>query len=256
MLLAGGPAALLLQVAHPLVAAGVAEHSDFAGDPLRRLHGTLNATLTVTFGDTAQAQDAAAYVGERHRSVRGALPVATGSLPAGTPYRATDPDLALWVFATLVWTALVVTDGFLRPVPAEERDAYYQDMTEFARLFGVPRSALPHDYAGLHRYVHCQLDTVLAVGATAQRLAGQILFPDPPLVAPPARALPALLAAGVLPGSLRAQYGLRWGLGDRLAFRGLQQAARRTLPLLPAAARYWPHYQMAVRRLRPPGPTG
>ena len=75
------------------------------------------------------------------------------------------------MFATLVWTSVEVTDGFVRPVRAAERDAYYRDMTQVAQLFGVPGRVLPQDYAALERYVDEQVDGVLAVGPTAARLA-------------------------------------------------------------------------------------
>ncbi|GAA2727687.1 oxygenase MpaB family protein [Cellulomonas aerilata] len=249
VVLVGGPAALLLQVAHPLVAAGVAAHSDFAADPLRRLQGTLDAVMTVTFGDTAQVRGAARHVAHRHRPVRGTLPVATGGHPAGTPYSAADPDLALWVFATLVWTSVQVVDGFVRPVRPPEREAYYRDMTQVAPLFGIPARVLPADYADLARYVDAQVDGVLAVGDAAARLADQILAPDPPILPAPARGLPALLAAGVLPPALRAAYGLDQRRRDRFAFGAAQQVSRRVLPLLPSRARYWPHYVIATQRV-------
>jgi uncharacterized protein (DUF2236 family) len=251
VLLAGGPAALLLQVAHPLVAAGVDAHSNFTSDPLRRLRGTLEAVLTVTFGDVDQVHGAAQRVARRHRPVRGTLPVATGPIPAGTPYRASDEDLGLWVFATLVWTALTVTDGFARRLSAQEREAYYRDMTRLAHQFGVPDSVLPAGYAELERYVDDQVRHVLTVGPTARRLADQILLPDPPIVPAPVRPLPSLLAAGVLPAAVRQAYGLPWRHRERVAFRAAQRATRGTLPLLPAGARYWPHYRVAADRLRP-----
>ncbi len=253
LLIASGPAALLLQVAHPLVAEGVAAHSDFTADPLRRLQGTLDAVLTVTFGDGDQVRGAARDVGRRHRLVTGTLPVATGRLPAGTPYRAHDPDLALWVFATLVWTSVAVTDGFARPLPAAERDAYYRDMTQVAHRFGVPASVLPADWSGLERYVADQVRDVLTVGPTAARLAGQILAPDPRLLPRPAHHLPALLAAGVLPPAVRDAYGLPWRGRERVAFRAARTATRRVLPLLPPRVRYWPHYLVATERLRATG---
>ncbi|HVF13133.1 MAG TPA: oxygenase MpaB family protein, partial [Acidimicrobiales bacterium] len=90
-ILAGGPAALLLQVAHPLVAAGVVNHSDFESDPLGRLRHTLDSLLTVVFGDRAQAETAVAVVAAVHRPVRGV----SGT---GAAYRADDPELALWVW--------------------------------------------------------------------------------------------------------------------------------------------------------------
>ncbi len=251
VLLAAGPAALLLQVAHPLVAEGVAAHSDFTADPLRRLQSTLDAVLTVTFGDTAQVRGAARHVARRHRSVRGTLPDATGPLAAGTPYRAGDPELALWVFATLAWTSVSVTDGFARRVTPHEREAYYRDMTRAAPLFGVTSAVLPADYRGLERYLDDQVHRVLTVGPTATRLAEHILAPDPPLVAAAARSLPAILAAGLLPAPVREAYGLPWRHRERAVFRAAQRASRRALPLLPAGPRYWPHYLVATQRLTP-----
>lgn len=247
-LLLAGPAALLLQVAHPLVAAGVSAHSDFTGDPLRRLRGTLEAVLTVTFGDRQQAYDAARAVGRRHGPVRGGLAEATGPFPAGSPYSAHDEALAQWVWATLVWSALRVTEATLRPVPASERDAYVRDMVRFGRLFGVPADA-PDDDAGLEAHVQHQLDHVLAVGPTARALADRILHPDPPLLPRALRPVPALLAAALLPEGVRAAYGLPWRRRERAAWAVLRHTVRVAVPLLPATVREWPHARVARTRV-------
>ncbi|WP_181036402.1 oxygenase MpaB family protein [Arthrobacter sp. B1805] len=255
VILAGGPAALLLQVAHPLVAEGVRAHSGFATDPLQRLRGTLDAVLTVSFGDQAQVRGTAGLVARKHRPVQGTLPAPVGSLPAGTPYRANDPGLSLWVFATLVWSAVEVTEGFLRHVPPEERDAYYRDMTRMAHLFNVPAALLPEDYAGLEGYVTQQIRSTLDVGPAAAVIARQVLDPDPPIVVRPARRLPAVLAAGVLPPALREAYGLRWRRRERVCFAVVRCASQLAVPLLPTRVRYWPHYLVARRRVRAT-PTG
>ena len=251
LIMAGGPAALLLQVAHPLVGEGVRAHSDFATDPLRRLRGTLDAVLTVTFGDRAQVRAAAGHVARKHRPVTGTLPRPSASVPAGTPYSATDPGLALWVFATLVWTALQVTDRFLRPTSAEERDAYYRDMRQLAHLFGVTDAVLPEDYRGLERYVAEQLRGTLDAGPTARLIARRILAPDPPIIPGPLRPLPAILAAGILPARLREGYGLPWRRRERMMFAVLRRTSRLVVPLLPGRVRYWPHYRVARDRVRP-----
>lgn len=247
-ILAGGPAALLLQVAHPLVGEGVRAHSGFTGDPLQRLRGTLDAVLTVSFGDGAQVRSAVDSVARKHGPVRGSLPEPTRSLPAGTSYRANDPALSLWVFSTLVWSALEVTHALLRPVPPEERDAYYQDMTQMARLFNVTEDLLPEDYASLERYVDEQLGATLDVGSTARLIARQILDPEPPIVPRPLRPLASVLAAGVLPSALREAYALPWRRRDRAAFAVLRRASRVAAPWLPARVRYWPHYGVAADR--------
>lgn len=249
LLLAGGPAALLLQVAHPLVAAGVAGHSDFTHDPLRRLRGTLNATLTVTFGDSGQVRAAVAAVARRHGPVRGRLATSSGTFAAGTAYRADDPELALWVHATLVWTAVTVTDTLLGPVPPSDRDAYCADMRRFGRLFGAEQEAMPADHATLDEYVQRTARDVLEVGPVARDLARQILVPDPPVLPAPLRPLPALLAAALLPAGVRDAYGLPWGRRERALFAALRQASTRVTAALPAAVRYWPHYCTAVRRV-------
>lgn len=248
-ILAGGPAALLLQVAHPLVAEGVRAHSGFATDPLQRLRGTLDAVLTVSFGDQAQVRGAVGHVARSHRPVQGTLPAPSASLPAGTPYRADDPHLSLWVFSTLIWCAVEGTDAFLGPVPGDERDAYYRDMIRMARLFGVPEALMPEDYTGLRRYLDRQLDTTLDVGPTARLIARQILHPDPPILPWPVRSLPAVVAAGILPPALRKSYGLPWRRRERISFAAVRIASRLAAPLLPARVRYWPHYLVARRRV-------
>jgi uncharacterized protein (DUF2236 family) len=255
VLLAAGPAALLLQLAHPLVAAGVAEHSDFSGDPMRRLRGTLDATLTVVFGDRQQAHAAAARVGRQHRTVIGRSTVPVGHFPAGTPYRAGDPELARWVHATLVWTALELYDRFVVPLPHVRRAAYLVEMSTFGRLFGVPDRLLFTDYDRFEDYVRgVDADGVLAVGPHARAAAAQILTAgatDLPRPLPSAASRAAgLLAAGLLPPRLRAGYQLPWGPRERAAYTALGRASRTALRALPPQLRFWSHYLVAEQRLR------
>src|SRR5688500_9884495 len=91
IVLPGWSRAILLQLAHPLVAAGVAEHSTFRGGPLTaavRLHHTVRAMLALTFGDEATREAALEGIRAIHRRVHGRLPVAAGRFPEGTPYSA------------------------------------------------------------------------------------------------------------------------------------------------------------------------
>src|SRR4051794_5597271 len=146
----GGGRALLLQIAHPLVAAGVAEHSEFREDPWKRLEGTMNAVWSVVFGSRAQADRAAARVRAMHRRVNGTLTAPMGAFPAGTAYSALDPDLLLWVHATLVDSALLVHSQWVRPLSEAEQRAYYEDMKTCARLFGTPDEVMPATLADFH----------------------------------------------------------------------------------------------------------
>ena len=248
VLLLGGPAALLLQLAHPLVAAGVAEHSRFADDPLARLRATLDATLTITFGDRVQARAAAVRVAAAHRRVQGHLRQAVGPWPAGTRYRARDPHAALWVHATLVATAVEVFDRLVAPLGDADRTRYYEEAKAFAALFGVTRRVLPPTWADFERYLAAMVEEGLAVDRQARELAAAVL------AVPSLGALPGLLdpvaplAAWLLPPRLRRAFGLAWDHRARAEVELLSRAARVTLPLLPPRVRWWPHYRAAARR--------
>ena len=88
--------AILLQLAHPLVTAGVGAHSGFDAGALayvRRMRGTIGSMLSLTFGTDAEVRETAGRINAIHRRVHGRLDRAVGRYPAGTPYDATDPAL-------------------------------------------------------------------------------------------------------------------------------------------------------------------
>lgn len=124
----GGGTAVLLQVAHPLVAAGVADHSDYQHDLWPRLARTLRALYVITFGTKAEAERAGAAVQAAHAHVRGTTRSQLGSFPAGTPYSANDPELMLWVHATLVHASLSAYQRFEHELSRAEQESYYRDM--------------------------------------------------------------------------------------------------------------------------------
>src|SRR6266849_5994420 len=127
VLFLGGGRALLMQLAHPKVAAGVDEHSDFRTHPLRRLRRTVLMTMAIVFGERDTALAAARAVNQVHGRVR------------GQDYRALDPDLLLWVHATLVDSALVTYEAFVQRLSASERDDFYQESKVAGELLGIPR---------------------------------------------------------------------------------------------------------------------
>lgn len=233
----GGGAAVLLQVAHPLVAVGVAEHSDYRHDLWRRLGRTLRALYLITFGSRREADDAAAAVDAVHRHVHGVTRTALGRYPAGTPYSATDPQLKLWVHATLVHASLSAYQRFERPLSRAEQERYYREMAVVARLFGVPARIIPDDLRSFGRYFEAQLagDTI-AVTPVARAIAAIIL--EAPLPAPLRLFAPAhrLATAAQLPPRLRRDYELRWtplhALALPVAARSLKLTAS---PLMLAA---------------------
>src|SRR5213082_12782 len=115
VLILGGGRALLMQLAHPKVAAGVDEHSDFRQHPVRRLRRTIRMTMAIVFGDRETALAAARAVNQVHGRVR------------GEDYRALDPDLLLWVHATLVDSALVTYERFVQRLSPGDREQFYQE---------------------------------------------------------------------------------------------------------------------------------
>ena len=235
--LGGGPA-VLLQVAHPLVAAGVVAHSDYRDQLWRRLQRTLQALYLITYGTRSEADRVGEVVQSVHEHVQGTIPARLGRYPAGTPYSAADPDLMLWVHATLVECSLAVYTRFVEALSADEREEYHGQMRMVGRIFGVPESVLPRSLEEFREYFRAQIEGAsIAVTEPARSVAEVILAPRLP---PPMRLFgPAhrMASAGLMPPRLRREYGLRWSRTHELALpvaaRGLRLAA---VPVVRATA--------------------
>src|SRR5271169_3190750 len=204
----GAGRALLLQLAHPHVAAAIAEHSRTLADPIGRFHRTFSITFTLVFGTLDQALRAARHLHQRHSAIQGVLPKTVGPFAAGTPYRANDVGALRWVYATLVETALMAHDLVLPAVTAQERELYYSESRQFAALFGVAASALPPDWAGFAMYCETMHQPgSLAVGDAARAIAAEIFAGNGLWVRAP-RWYKALTAQ-MLPPHLREAFELR-----------------------------------------------
>jgi uncharacterized protein (DUF2236 family) len=250
VLLAGGAAALLLQLAHPLVAAGVADHSSFRRDPFQRLRATLDAVLAISFGDREQARRAAAAVSATHRRVRGVLADPVGPYPVGTPYRATDPGLALWVHATLVFAALESYSSLVEPLGLGRRERYYQEAKRFARLFGVTDEVLPAGYADFQEYWRSMVaGPDLAAGPVARELAAAVLRPPVTAVLTPALSPLRTFTAGLLPERIRREFGFAAGEPRRSTLSLIRGTIQLGVRVAPRSVRYWPHYRVALERM-------
>ena len=208
VLLFGGGRALLLEVAHPLVAAGVAEHSKFRAEPFGRLQRTLEAMSAITFQDHPAALAAARSVETAHDRVRGRLDRAAGPFAAGTSYSGRDPELMRWVWATLVDTALVVYQRFVAPLDDAGLAAYYADQCVVARVLGIPAALVPPTWSEFHDYFEGVVASdVLTVTPTAREIGEVVL--NPPGGAVGGRRI-RLITAGLLPARLRDVFGLTW----------------------------------------------
>ncbi|MGH2978038.1 MAG: oxygenase MpaB family protein [Solirubrobacterales bacterium] len=241
-LLLGGGRALLLQVAHPLVAAGVSDHSDYRRDPWKRLEGTMSAVWAIVFGSRPEADRAAARVRAMHSRVHGHTAAPMGPFPAGTPYSALDPALLMWVHATLVDTALVVHRGWVGSLSAGEEAAYYEEMKTAARLFGTPDEVMPANLGDFRAYMEEMLDSPdLSATDTARAIAAAVMHPPLPLALRPAMELANLVTAGLMPPRLRREYGLAWDPARAALVAASRETTRRLLmPLLPARLRTVP----------------
>ncbi len=240
--LLGGGSAVLLQAAHPLVAVGVTEHSDYERDLWSRLLGTLRALYLITYGTKEEADRAGAIVQTVHARVNGETTSALGAFPAGTHYSAADPDLMLWVHATLVYSSLGIYHRYVHRLTAVEQESYYREMALVARIFGTPADVIPATLADFADYLRGRLASPeIQVTEPARRVADVILRAPLPL---PLRLLaPAhrLSTAALLPERLRREYGLAWTPGRAAALRGAAHSIKlAAYPLFLAAARITP----------------
>ncbi len=245
----GGGRAALLQLAHPFVAHGVDEHSATRTDPIGRFDRTFRAVHAIVFGDLGHARGASERVRRIHEGVRGRIDERVGAFRPGDAYSAHDVGALLWVHATLVDTAVQVYDLVVAPLSADDKDAYWRESKRFARLFGIPRSALPDSWSDFQAWFRGALASeTLTVGTRAREL-GRFLLTAPKPASVPLVATYRVLTAGLLPAPLREAYKLRFGRRERALFRGAVATLRTTHPLLPRRLRFVPAYVEAMRRL-------
>ena len=227
----GGPRALLLQVLHPLVAAGVEDHSDYEAHPWRRLYRTLDTVLKLAFADPETSAARQVMLHRRHLRV-------TGVSPDGVAYQALDPDLLVWVWATLIDTAVLVYERAVRPLSAAELAVYYEEEKLVAYACGVPEGGCPPTWPDFRAYVGREIDTSLRVTDTTRRVAASIT--KPPLWGPASSLSGAAIAAvtaELLPPRFAAELGLR---SRRRLARALFAASRGAARVTPARLRRLP----------------
>jgi uncharacterized protein (DUF2236 family) len=258
VLLLGWSRAILMQLAHPLVAAGVAEHSTFRGGPLAavsRLHHTVRAMLSLTFGDAEARAATLEVIRGIHRRVHGRLPQTVGPFAAGTPYSAEDPALLLWVHVTLVESMLLIYERVVTPLSPAERDAYCAEGASIAIALGARDDEVPRTWEALRSSIDATLASgALAVGAQARELANAVLTPPIAFAVWPAARINRLITIGLLPSPVRADYGFA---SDARAARRLERAwrlLRAARALTPITLAYWPDARRP--RHRTPLPTG
>jgi len=245
----GAGRALLLQLAHPWVAAAVAEHSRTFADPIGRFHRTFDVVYTMVFGSRDKALAAARHLHQRHTGIVGRLPEAIGPFEAGSPYFANEVSALRWVHATLVESAVIVHDLILPPLSADERERYWAESRIFGALFGLMPDDLPADWGAFAAYNEVMARSeILTVGAAARDVAGQIFAGHRPWLRLPKWY--QALTGRMLPERLRIGFGLDFGERENRAADRALAWTRRIYPRLPARLRYVGPYQEALARLQ------
>ncbi len=232
-----------MQLAHPLVAAAVADHSDFPQRALERLNRTLDLTLSLVHGPPWKTEEAAARIRSVHRRVTGVAE----SGGARRPYRAGDPGLLFWVHATVVDTTMLVYQHFVRPLNAREQRTYYESMKMPARLLGVPDTAMPTTLSDFRAYMEAMiLGTELQASDAGRSLVASVLRPPVGVGWRPATETARLVTLALLPERIRELFGLESGLSAGLALAVTSRASRAVLPLLPDSVRLFPQARHGV----------
>ena len=246
----GGQRALLLQLAHPLVAAGVEHHSGFRARPVRRLWSTIDALICLVWGRPAEARAARDRILRIHDGVHGGVSPAeaTSHVPVGTRYSAHDPELLWWVWATLVDTTEVVHDRFLGPLDGGTLDELYVDWCALARFMAIPAALLDPDRVGFAARFARARDH-LELSATSRHVARSVI--DPPVWFAPrsVRRASALAATSLLDERPRTRYRLPWGPDERAAAASLERQIRTSWALVPGWRRDLPDAYLRVRRV-------
>jgi uncharacterized protein (DUF2236 family) len=240
-LMAASGYALTLQVAHPTVAAGVREHSNYAQDPWGRLLRTLDYLYVMSYGGPEQAVATGRRLREMHKQIRGVA-------PDGTRYSALEPEAFAWVHATLVDAVVVAAERFGPRMTPGEVQELYREFLDMGKLIGVREGDLPRTWGEFRGYYDAMVRDTLehndVIDGVFETLS-KPLAPDVPLLGdrawrvvrlPIARTF-QLATAGLLPPLLRERCGMRWTRANELELRALGRVSRAAGPLMPKRLR-------------------
>jgi uncharacterized protein (DUF2236 family) len=243
VLATSGARALLLQVAHPSVAAAVAEHSRYRSDPVGRLRNTLDAIYTFAFDDTERATQIVRRVTRLHERV-------SGNDASGQAYSALDPHLLLWVYATLIDSSLLAYETFVAPLSDLERDTYYAEFCRAGQIWGIPAADFPPDMHALRAWMAALIASGEVRVSEQGRQVGRDILAPPLWWLPRPFALPLqVVTTWLLPPALRDGFGFPWGPRREALMRRAASVSRRVVPRLPQALRDLPIARAAERRV-------
>jgi uncharacterized protein (DUF2236 family) len=246
----GAGRAALLQLAHPWVAAALAEHSRAMSRPIARFHGTFRVVFTMVFGSLDQALAAARHLYALHTRIRGVLREGTARWQHGSPYEANEIGALRWVYATLVESAVLAYECALGPLAAAEREQYYAETKTLAALFGLPAAALPEDweaFTAYNRAMHAADNDALGVSIAARAMAHNLLSGTGTWLRVPSwyRAL----TVEWLPERFRREFGLKFDEAEQQAAARVRASMPRIYARLPGAVRFTGPWREAQARI-------
>jgi uncharacterized protein (DUF2236 family) len=258
LILFGGQRALLMQIAHPLVAQGVLDYSSVKKDPFKRLNRTLELTQSFIFGTNEEVMQIAEKINRVHRAVKGNLPQNVGDYHSGTSYHALDPELLMWVWATLADTAVLVYETFIEPLTDAQKESYYQEYKKLLTPLGGNIETTPKTFKELGKYLGKMYKSKkITVGEEARKE----IFPYLLLKKPKRFKFPLLpltlslekITIGLLPVELRKQYDLPWSTSDQKLFDTFAAFSRKLhspkyVKFMPGSLRFTKYYRRSLRK--------
>jgi uncharacterized protein (DUF2236 family) len=249
----GAGRAALLQLAHPWVAVALKQHSSLMNNPIARFHNTFRVVFTMIFGSSAQAFAASRSLYQLHTRIRGELPSAVAGYVEGSHYEANSLPALIWVYATLVDSAVLAHEYVLPPLTDAEREDYYAESRVLAALFGIPAETLPANWVLFKAYVdEMCASSALGVDTLSRSMAHSILSGAGSWIHPPQwyRALTTAL----MPERFRKEFGLEFGEAEERMVKNAQRWLTRVYRSLPSSIRFTGPYHEACARLMGRGP--
>jgi uncharacterized protein (DUF2236 family) len=239
-----GSTAAILQLAHPRIAQGVYDHSNFRRDSVGRLYRTLKSTNQIVFGRVSEAEAMRTHLAAVHGKVRG--PVSPG-IQGSSVYSAFEPDLLFWVLATLITGAVDGYEFIHGELTLARKEAFYRDACRFGSYFGVDETHCPKGWRAFQAYYKRMVEgDLLGSHWICRELARAVLHPQDSVGARLLGRAIDFLPLETLPPNVRDRLGLRSTVSSRFRMRLARRVLPRVFPLLPSRLRFYPEYLRAI----------
>ncbi len=241
------PQAFMVQTAHPVIDAGVAQHSVYRTDPWGRARRSARTLWPVIYARPEVAIQKGKELRELHRSIRG---VASD----GSKYHALDPEAYAWVHVTGFDSAVRMHELFGTPPTREQRKKMFEEWRQIGSMLGIADEHIPRTEEAYWDYFEGMIRERLVCGEVLRVLLSDEYYaehPKPPIeglsddawnralrlvIAP----LMKLNSLGTLPKLFRERFDIPWTDEDERRFEGFRRFVRAAHPLVPERRRYIP----------------